>query len=79
MAALDADSGLYISWTPVGSTVFKIARRKLFENRLVEYLNNFASAASQKVPFKQSRNCQEVLAQSLTNEVKVLAKEVKMV
>ena len=79
MAALQADGALYISWTPVGATVYKIFRNKLYEARLLEYLQYFAKQAVQKLPFKQGSNCQESTASSLTNDVKEMAKAVPIV
>ncbi len=79
MAALTADGALYISWTPVGATMFKISRNKLYEVRLFQYLAQFSQQAFKKLPFKQGGNCQEALATSLTNEVKEMAKAVPMV
>ena len=75
---MSADYGLYISWTPIGATIFKMDRNKLFENRLLEYLQKFAEAATSKALFKHKGNCYESIAMSLTKEVQEMASAVPM-
>ena len=68
---MDADGGLYISWTPIGMTVFKITRNKTLEAKLVDYLSVFArSAMDSSIRFENRNNTCEPLAVQLTTEIK---------
>ena len=73
MMALDTKAGLYISWTPIGTTCFIVQRNKLFEHRLKELLHSFATMASQKLPYETRGDVMESTAAQLYNEAHALA------
>ena len=71
IAAMNATGGLFLSWTPIGMTVFKVGIQHFLEYRIKRYLEQFIkSAINPLANIEKGNKCQESLSGSIVNQVK---------